>query len=259
MKESRQLLMLLVSLKDRIAKSFNQGDWMDLGALTGSLDKIENHGRLLRSLSFGDEDYEGHILPILRDMVSRDANNLSMIVDYLNRRYPETEGGENVSSQESPGRRIYFTPEVFKVPDGNMNPKLVSVMMPFDASFSPTYTAIQQACSDAGMQCERADNVWEHTVLVQDIFALIFRSFIVVCDFTAKNPNVFYEAGIAHTLGKHVIPITQSADDIPFDLRHHRFLKYLPNTEGRKVLRAELAKRLRTLIGSNDLPPISTS
>jgi hypothetical protein len=259
MKENRELLLLLVPLKERIAKSFKSGDWMDLGALTGSLSEIENHSRLLRSLGFGDDDYEGYILPILRDMVARDPNNLNAITRYLNMKYPETEGGENISSHESSGRRIYFTPDVFKVPEDGVNPKQVSVMMPFDASFSPTYTAIQQACADTGMDCVRADNIWEQSVLVQDIFALIFRSFIVVCDFSTKNPNVFYEAGIAHTLGKHVIPITQSADDIPFDLRHHRFLKYLPNIEGRKVLSTELAKRLRTLFGGatdSDFEPI---
>ncbi|MCZ8036518.1 MAG: hypothetical protein O9288_17470, partial [Novosphingobium sp.] len=82
-----------------------------------------------------------------------------------------------------------------------------------------------------------------------DGHSLIFRSFIVVCDFTRKNPNVFYEAGIAHTLGKHVIPITQSLDDIPFDLRHHRHLTYLGNGEGITKMRVELVKRFTTLDG----------
>lgn len=41
-----------------------------------------------------------------------------------------------------------------------------------------------------------------------------------------------YETGIAHTLGKHVLPITQSLDDVPLDMRHHRTIKYLPNAEG---------------------------
>lgn len=61
------------------------------------------------------------------------------------------------------------------------------------------------------------------------------------------NPNVFYEAGIAHTLGKHVIPITQVADHIPFDLRHHRYIHYLNNKEGLAKLGAEVASRVGTL------------
>ena len=51
-----------------------------------------------------------------------------------------------------------------------------------------------------------------------------FKSRIVICDFSERNPNVFYEVGIAHTLGKHVIPITQTPNDVPFDLQHPRYI-----------------------------------
>jgi hypothetical protein len=66
----------------------------------------------------------------------------------------------------------------------------------------------------------------------------------VVVDFTGRNPNVMYETGIAHTLGKHVVPISQSVGDVPFDMSHHRVLKYLPNKEGFEVLRNKLRSKL---------------
>jgi hypothetical protein len=60
-----------------------------------------------------------------------------------------------------------------------------------------------------------------------------------------------YETGIAHTLGKHVIPISQSLDDVPFDMAHHRILKYLPNSEGYLELSSRLQSRLKSLaVGS---------
>jgi len=71
----------------------------------------------------------------------------------------------------------------------------------------------------------------------------------VVCDFSGRNANVFYEAGIAHTLGKHVVPITQNPEDIPFDLRHHRYARYLNNNEGCKALETDLKNRFQTLAG----------
>ena len=77
-------------------------------------------------------------------------------------------------------------------------------MMPFTAGFNNVYAAIEQAANAAGMVCQRADNIWEEDEVIQDIFSLIYRSGIVVCDFTGQNPNVFYEAGIAHTLGRAV-------------------------------------------------------
>ena len=118
-------------------------------------------------------------------------------------------------------------PTVFRVPPGNIESDLVSVMMPFDISFHSVYNAVKAACATASLRCLRADDIWEEAEVMQDIFALIYRSRIVVCDFSQRNPNVFYEAGIAHTLGKTVVPIVQSAEDIPFDLRHIRFVKYL--------------------------------
>jgi hypothetical protein len=51
--------------------------------------------------------------------------------------------------------------------------------------------------------------------------------------------------GIAHTLGKLVIPVTQSLDDVPFDMAHHRVLKYLSNQEGLSSLESMLAEELR--------------
>ena len=89
--------------------------------------------------------------------------------------------------------------------------------------------------------------MWEGTTVIQDVFSLIYQSSIVVVDFTGRNPNVFYETGIAHTLGKHVVPITQNDADVPFDLRHHRYLRYLPNTEGLQELASKLTLRLTTL------------
>jgi hypothetical protein len=60
---------------------------------------------------------------------------------------------------------------------------------------------------------------------------------------------VFYEAGVAHTLGRDVVLITQSENDIPFDLRHLRYIRYLNNGEGRAAMKEQLLKRMQTLLG----------
>ncbi len=91
--------------------------------------------------------------------------------------------------------------------------------------------------------------MWEDATIIQDVFALIYRARIVVVDFTGRNPNVFYETGIAHALGKPVVPITQSPDDVPFDVRHHRYLRYTLDAEGLQELTLKLTSRLRTLAG----------
>lgn len=142
---------------------------------------------------------------------------------------------------------LVITPTVFSIPNQQSENDLVSVMMPFDAAFTPVYAAIQRSCADASLRCLRADDIWQETAVVQDVFSLLVRSHIVVVDFSGRKPNVMYETGIAHTLGRPVIPISQSLDDVPFDLRHHRVLKYLPNVEGLTSMQATLAERLKTL------------
>jgi hypothetical protein len=94
----------------------------------------------------------------------------------------------------------------------------------------------------------RADDIWEHEAVIQDIVSLINQSRIIICDCTRRNANVFYETGIAHTLGKDVILITQNESDIPFGLRHLRYVTYLNNNEGREQLADKPLKRIQTLL-----------
>lgn len=141
-------------------------------------------------------------------------------------------------------------PAVFQIPEHeNIEPTLASAMMPFDAVFTPVYDSIRQAAENAGLRCKRADDIWESPAVIQDVVALIDRSRVVVCDCSGRNPNVFYEAGIAHTLGREVILITQSEHDIPFDLRHLRYVRYLNNAEGRATLSGALRARMQTILG----------
>lgn len=141
-------------------------------------------------------------------------------------------------------------PTVFQIPEHeHIEPALVSVMMPFAAEFTPVYQAIRQAAEGVGLVCRRADDIWENPTIIQDVVGLIDRSRIVVCDCTGRNPNVFYEAGIAHTLGREVILITQSEADIPFDLRHLRQARYHDNGEGRAALTTALQNRMAAIIG----------
>lgn len=137
------------------------------------------------------------------------------------------------------------SPKVFSITKNEaIERKLVSVMMPFGAEFSSVYEALRSAATEVDLVCRRADEFWETPAIIQDIVNLIDKSFVVICDCTGRNANVFYEIGIAHTLGREVILITQVDADVPFDLRHLRYIKYLDNDEGRQTLKAALAERL---------------
>jgi hypothetical protein len=234
-------------LAEHIARHFRHSDWLAIGIITGCFELVREHPRLLRSLTWKDPDYEGNALAVLIQIVENDPQNLTMISDYLGQKYPAVREGVNVSSRPVLGREIYFTPSVFEIPAQGVDQTLVAVMMPFAAEYRDVYETIQRACAFHKLTCRRVDDIWEHAILIQDIFSLIYRSYAVVCDFSGRNPNVFYETGIAHTLGKHVIPITQSSNDVPFDLRHHRYILYHNNGEGRAKLQQQLQRRLAGL------------
>ncbi|HTQ12540.1 MAG TPA: hypothetical protein VMH86_01590 [Rhizomicrobium sp.] len=149
------------------------------------------------------------------------------------------------STADAAGSRI--RPVVFRMEQLEVEHDLVAVMMPFTTDLEATFLAIRQACDTNNMRCKRVDHIWNASEIVQDIFSLIRRASIVVCDLTGHNPNVFYEAGIAHTLGKDVILITQEVAKLSFDIRHHRVIDYTANPGGLGSLTHRLGQRLRAL------------
>lgn len=250
-KSDKQRTARLFSLHEFIRQHFTKFDWYKIGFLTNSVDLIEDHPRLLRSLDFKDDDYDGNSLQVLSKLIA-EGNNLYEIERYVESRqakaYPAAAPiASYVSTAQSrpPERIVTFAPDVFRVPDKPVEANVLSVMMPFEGRFAGTYQAIRNVCARLGINCKRADDIWDNSILIQDVFELIFTSRAVITDFTDRNPNVFYETGVAHTLGKIVIPITQSVGDIPFDLRHHRALTYLPNAEGLAKLEKDLEKKLK--------------
>lgn len=127
-------------------------------------------------------------------------------------------------------------------------PDLVAVMMPFDDKFKQVYATIQKAAHSENIRCERADTIWTQHAIMDDILTLLCTASVVVVDYSDRNPNVFYELGITHALGRPSIPIAQTPDDIPFDLRGIRALIYETTPVGLQRLQASLASRIRDLV-----------
>ena len=195
----------------------------------------------MRSLSWGDSDYGACIIDVLKFIRLDNPQNLQIIQSYLDSNYPN-ENTIQVSHQPSENK-IILTPSVFQITNLPLEPDLIALMMPF-SGFDDVHDAIKNAANRANLRCLRADDIWQNSTIIQDIFDLIFRSKIVIVDFSGKNPNVMYETGIAHTLGKIVIPIAQNVSDIPSDMTHHRALLYLKNGEGLKKLENDLYSKL---------------
>ncbi len=119
------------------------------------------------------------------------------------------------------------------------------VVMPFASELSFVYHIIKETVEAHGLTCVRADEIMLSRPVVEDLKTLISQADLVIVDFTGKNPNVYYEAGIADAWKKKWIVLAQSSDDLTFDVRHIRTILY-SNTMGADVkLRQNLSKAIR--------------
>jgi hypothetical protein len=118
----------------------------------------------------------------------------------------------------------------------------VFVLMPLDSAFDDIYQlGIKPAAEGAGAYCERIDEqIFAESILAR-IYNQIAKADLIVADMTRRNPNVFYEVGYAHALGKTAILLTQNSEDIPFDLKHYPHIIYGTSITGMKD---DLGKRL---------------
>jgi|SRR5690348_2716218 len=94
---------------------------------------------------------------------------------------------------------------------------------PFDKYFS---SIIRPAIENSGLYAVRGDSLYRPTTIVDDIWNGIKNAKILIAELTGRNPNVFYELGLAHAISKPVVLISQSIDDVPFDLRGIRVILY---------------------------------
>lgn len=116
--------------------------------------------------------------------------------------------------------------------------------MPFDERFSDVYElAIKPACEAAGAHAQRIDEQYfEHDILDR-IYMQIDKADLIVADLTDLNPNVFYEVGYAHALGKRAVLLTSGKDELPFDLTHYPHIVY-----GNRL--AQMKSELRDRVGA---------
>jgi hypothetical protein len=114
------------------------------------------------------------------------------------------------------------------------------VMMPFAAPLGGYYDSIYKpAIEKAGLQPVRADaDIFGAGKIMDQVWSGIQRANVLVAELTSRNPNVFYELGLAHALRKPVVLVSSNEDDVPFDLQHIRVIYYDVNDPfwGQKLL-----------------------
>jgi DNA-binding CsgD family transcriptional regulator len=126
------------------------------------------------------------------------------------------------------------------------------VVMPFGGWHDNYYLNIYKpAIEEAGLTPMRADDIYRPSTIIKDIWELTNKATIILADLTGKNPNVFYELGLAHALAKPAILITESMEYVPFDLRALRILEFDKNHfEWGAILRQKIIASIKETIKS---------
>jgi len=142
---------------------------------------------------------------------------------------------------------------LFGKPEKRIKDVDVFVLMPFAAVCQPIYEDhIKKVAASLNLSVARADDFFTNNSIVDDIWMALNSAKLIIADCSDRNPNVFYEIGLAHVVGKPVILLTQDKKDIPFDLLHLRHIQYTYTPRGMIQMENELTDAIKALLDTDD-------
>jgi hypothetical protein len=133
---------------------------------------------------------------------------------------------------------------IFKARDFQLKPRTALIIMPLEAYWSETlWIHIQHNLKSIGFNSLKAEALFSEEVM-EDNWKALNEVDLLVADLTYKHPDVFYKLGVAHTLGKKVMLISQHARDIPKDFSQFPIHVYDNNINGLQRLAQWLVDEL---------------
>ena len=137
--------------------------------------------------------------------------------------------------------------------------KKCSVLMPLSDTLRRIYTEVYQpVCAANGLRSSRIDESARPGFITKHMIKGILAADIVIADLTTKNPNVFYELGVAHSTINKTIMTAQASVDVPFAIAGNRLVFYEPTRAGCKKFAVKLDREIKELLAlldqANHLP-----
>jgi hypothetical protein len=123
------------------------------------------------------------------------------------------------------------------------------VVMQFGDPYDSLYSeVIKPIVIEKGFHVYRADEVYRPGVILQDITSGIIEAEVIIAEITPPNPNVFYELGYSHAVGKSTILLAEHGKDLPFDIRGFRCIFYENTIKGKKEVESNLRRHLSSIL-----------
>ena len=101
---------------------------------------------------------------------------------------------------------------------------------------------IKPVASDFNLNVERSDLDPTPGQITSQIIRGIIGAEVVIADVTGRNPNVYYELGVAQAFGKPTILLVGDTASLPFDVKNERMIP-VGGDEKMGVAEAEEAKK----------------
>ncbi len=122
-------------------------------------------------------------------------------------------------------------------------------LTPFDMQGNRLFSTCQSILGKADIFLRKTDNLVEKDDILMNIVTMIVQSEFILANIDGKNPNVYYELGIAHALGKPTILLSRSTynlNEIGFDIRQKRIIIYENNQDLESQLLSQISMLKRT-------------
>ena len=121
---------------------------------------------------------------------------------------------------------------------------LIFVLTPFNREFAGAFQLIRRTCSDLGYKCLRGDEQIATGDILARILKLICSARLVIANIDGRNPNVFFELGIALSMDKDVVIVANNNTNNPFDIMRENIVLWQNHSELRTKLKDMVLKAL---------------
>lgn len=134
------------------------------------------------------------------------------------------------------------------------------VAMQFSEPYNEVYRdAIKPLIEEIGYEPIRVDEISQPGLILNDIWSSMAESSVVIAEVTERNPNVYYELGMAHALSKPTVLLAQKGTILPFDISQYRCIVYENSIPGRNRLLTALRNSLNSVLGLSSSDRIQAS
>lgn len=232
--------------------SINTADvWVVMGALFSALTAVFVFATYMASKRQSHYDLESHkaVLSAVRDSYESQIARLSKEMTATNDRWRDANhlvlsGQKNIEQPQVADHTAFLQSFRLTAADYVVDPKLIVVLTPFADDEYDTFRTIKAACERGGFRCIRGDEEYTPSDILGHIVRLVVKARIIIANVDSRNPNVFYELGIAHALSKQTILVSRNLTEVPFDIKGFRILTWTTQDDLRDGIQTNVLKAL---------------